>query len=488
MTTIRFFKATIAGKMPVGRIIADGTSARAIPEKRLSDILKTAPDGDKEAWAKELPKRYLGSYFWAELASKPKKDTRKKHLAGQHDQSTHGNRGEGARAESAEKLEERGGFTYSLSGKQPKEGLALSPYKDRETKIPFKEFSEDDLKRFEKRNDDLLSKPDHYVGGWHNTEDGYVYLDVSIVVDTRDRAEDLARQHSQLAYYDLGKGEVVNVGKAKAFDPNQPRDERGRWEDEGSVHNKPLSAPRGQPTNPDKLPQVRNPARESAQTLGVSVRFGEHEDESFFDQHSIYPQLIAQGASPAQANIRQLEEYKKGKEQLKLDTDAALKTAHGAGWPLPKAVGERSWATFSNENITGRYDWERDEIDVSSSAVSVYNTRRVRNFEEGWWVQPNTVLHELAHQAHHKANPGLFERSRDRSPERNLTREERSIAAKVSLYAQSDRLEFVAETACGLALGKDYDKDVLDLYKRLGGPTIRGRILSKGGIAPIPKR
>ena len=48
----------------------------------------------------------------------------------------------------------------------------------------------------------------------------------------------------------------------------------------------------------------------------------------------------------------------------------------------------------------------------------------------------------------------------------------RRTASKVSEYATSQEIEFVAETFTGLVYGKKYDDDVMGLYKDLGGPEV----------------
>ena len=111
-----------------------------------------------------------------------------------------------------ERLKAEGGFTYHvMSGKSPKTGFAVSPYQARERKLDAATMTPMDLAHYVVDNNDLLSKPDHYFGSWHNKDDGKVYLDVAIVTDSAERAEQLSHEHKQLAYFDLGKMETVNV-------------------------------------------------------------------------------------------------------------------------------------------------------------------------------------------------------------------------------------------------------------------------------------
>lgn len=109
------------------------------------------------------------------------------------------------------------GFTvHAVTGKQPVKGYALSMFKGRETVKPVKDLTLLDLARFAKQNKDLLSQKDNYFGAWHNPANHAVYLDVSKIVSTPAEAERLGREHSQLAYFDLGHGRSVDIEKEAA--------------------------------------------------------------------------------------------------------------------------------------------------------------------------------------------------------------------------------------------------------------------------------
>lgn len=127
----------------------------------------------------------------------------------------------------AGRLRTEGGFTYQvMGGKSPQPGsgaLILSPYSDREQVIGIDELKPADLARYVVKNIDKLKKPDHYFGAW--VDNGKVYLDVSIVVHDKSKAESLCKQHKQLAYFDLDKMESVYVQKAG----NDSESNRGRF-------------------------------------------------------------------------------------------------------------------------------------------------------------------------------------------------------------------------------------------------------------------
>jgi hypothetical protein len=85
----------------------------------------------------------------------------------------------------------------------------LSPYEDRQAILDHPP-TEQDLRNYIGRNEDLLTKPGHNLGTWNN--EGKHYLDVSIGEQDRDRALALGKQHKQLAIFDMVNGKDIPVG------------------------------------------------------------------------------------------------------------------------------------------------------------------------------------------------------------------------------------------------------------------------------------
>lgn len=110
-----------------------------------------------------------------------------------------------------------GGFTYNaVTGEQPHSGYALSLHKDRELVLDAKQVSLVTLARYAQDNRSLLGEPNNFLGAWHNPVDDKIYIDVSTVVKSAAEAERLARDAHQLAYFDLEKGQSVEVPEIKA--------------------------------------------------------------------------------------------------------------------------------------------------------------------------------------------------------------------------------------------------------------------------------
>lgn len=58
----------------------------------------------------------------------------------------------------------------------------------------------------------LKSDPALRVGGWHNPDDGHVYLDISRVFESQDEAMQFAREQGQLAIFDRANFDVIPTG------------------------------------------------------------------------------------------------------------------------------------------------------------------------------------------------------------------------------------------------------------------------------------
>jgi hypothetical protein len=115
----------------------------------------------------------------------------------------------------------RGGFTYNpISPDVPSTGIAVSIYGEREKPYTSEDFDQNGeryIQEFFAKNAKILKRPNHYVGGWHDTEKGIVYLDISVVVpeDDLDTAIDWGVNHNQESVYNLRTGETIYVKEVK---------------------------------------------------------------------------------------------------------------------------------------------------------------------------------------------------------------------------------------------------------------------------------
>jgi len=93
-------------------------------------------------------------------------------------------------------------------------------------------------------------------------------------------------------------------------------------------------------------------------------------------------------------------------------------------------------------------------------------------YERGWWSTDNPigpVLHELGHAAHWGVSQEAYlhaQHARFSEAERDLVRR------RLSEYGSTEPLQLVAEVIAAKLTGFVIHADVLDLYRRFGGPKL----------------
>jgi hypothetical protein len=120
----------------------------------------------------------------------------------------------------------KGGFTFSpKTGKAPTTGFAVSIFPEHERKLDMDKLTQDELDKYREDTRSAWEKDDKvHLGGWHNAgEDGKFYLDASKVVDTKEEAIKLGKEHGQLAGYDIEKGEVFEIMTREERDAYEKR-------------------------------------------------------------------------------------------------------------------------------------------------------------------------------------------------------------------------------------------------------------------------
>jgi lambda family phage portal protein len=95
--------------------------------------------------------------------------------------------------------------------------------------------------------------------------------------------------------------------------------------------------------------------------------------------------------------------------------------------------------------------------------------------DDKWFATKDIFSHEYGHNVHMKAigEAKSGEYIDNGFGSGNNAEKRMSVASKVSEYAKTNPLEFVAETFAGHINGERYDKDVYDLYEFYKGPKLR---------------
>jgi len=105
-----------------------------------------------------------------------------------------------------EATKKNGGVSYQpLTHDSPKPGdeaYMVSPYPNRSEILDVAKLTPQQLSDYVMKNQDVLTKPDHYLGTWHDTEGtGKVFLDVSIKAPTPQEATKICIAQKQIAYF-----------------------------------------------------------------------------------------------------------------------------------------------------------------------------------------------------------------------------------------------------------------------------------------------
>ncbi len=102
-----------------------------------------------------------------------------------------------------------GGSTTDILGNHPTDGYCYSPYKDTEVMVPKEAFSYRYVAAFITANFGILYPPGFYIGTWE--DDGFIYLDVSVVGPPTEATMEKARKAEQIAVFDLSAGVEINL-------------------------------------------------------------------------------------------------------------------------------------------------------------------------------------------------------------------------------------------------------------------------------------
>lgn len=106
---------------------------------------------------------------------------------------------------------QNGGATFNLStGTSPTSGYAVSLKGGSKTPIDESRQSiEQTIKEFISIHGLELSMPENNIGGW--VDDGWLYLDVSIVMDNLSDAILMGKIHEQKAIFNIDDGHSIDL-------------------------------------------------------------------------------------------------------------------------------------------------------------------------------------------------------------------------------------------------------------------------------------
>lgn len=217
-------------------------------------------------------------------------------------------------------------------------------------------------------------------------------------------------------------------------------------------------------------------------------------------QVRIKPVPIARKAELLQQPYSQLEDTDEAKDYLgKLGTKLSVEddeelpkelvnrisqTVHRIAQLNPLYVPKQivTTKTALKKSTNGDYSHFLDRIRLNTTSKMFTSTKDAtrdakRGFNQRWYSSddPNrTIIHELGHHAHFSHAPDKY-RTLDLM---QWTQRRQEIGRQVSRYASKDAFEFVAETFAALVNNRVFSKEVMDLYRQLGGPPVTRSVQS----------
>tara|TARA_R110002020_G_scaffold451070_1_gene664905 strand:- start:500 stop:1696 length:1197 start_codon:yes stop_codon:yes gene_type:complete len=137
-----------------------------------------------------------------------------------------------------------GGSTFSqngenMVGKKGKYSVSISEEYSKKIK---KELTYKILKDYIDKYRYLLDKDSRYsIGTWLDNNTGITWLDIVLVTNLKNALQ-IAKEKNQIAIFDLENLVEIETGgtglKMAGFDPNQARDDKGRWTVWGKMYNR----------------------------------------------------------------------------------------------------------------------------------------------------------------------------------------------------------------------------------------------------------
>lgn len=112
----------------------------------------------------------------------------------------------------------QGGISYHVkTGKEPKSGYMCATYTDRSTWLKGDDVKDPEkrtaaIKDFMKKNEDVLSDPDNYLGTWFDTSTGSISLDISRNFSNKAEAVKFASEHNEKAIWDVKNMTEIPTG------------------------------------------------------------------------------------------------------------------------------------------------------------------------------------------------------------------------------------------------------------------------------------
>lgn len=215
-----------------------------------------------------------------------------------------------------------GGVTYQpITGHSPEPykpgAYMVSPYPERSVILDPGALSLDAVDDFLLKNADLLANTDHYFGAWHDTEKtGKVFLDVSIIETTVEKAIETGLNKQQIAYFSFEDMKSHDIDPAMR-ERWVPPDERAQADQGNSAGNASAAnrnaGPRGDDLGGDNQDIRANggPRRDSGGTGGASRETPQARSDGLGDELTAPPKKTRRQRPPKPTLPTDTPEFKR---------------------------------------------------------------------------------------------------------------------------------------------------------------------------------
>jgi len=143
---------------------------------------------------------------------------------GEHDQSSHGSWAHGVEVapeivrSTLERVKDNGGLSVSLKdGSEPTKGFMVAKGKKFAVIVKADDFFDEAkgaeiLSSYMKQHKAEFNNSNNYLGLWHNTDDGQVYLDVSENIEDEGEAISRGQSRDQISIWDVANLKEIQTG------------------------------------------------------------------------------------------------------------------------------------------------------------------------------------------------------------------------------------------------------------------------------------
>jgi hypothetical protein len=292
---------------------------------------------------------------------------------GDHDQSSHGSWAQGVQVapeivrSTLERVKENGGLSVSLKdGSEPTKGFMVAKGKKFAAIVKADEFFDEAkgaeiLSSYMKQHKSEFNNSNNYLGLWHNTDDGQVYLDVSENIKDEGEAISRGRERDQISIWDVANFKEIETGGTGGIEKTRSSTTARYVEHDGRADRRLRQRDLGKVSKTLKViyfdyglkPVFKHEGHEDQSVHGNWARGISAEDEELIDQFSTM--------GPAKEDI--LNAIKGGEQADLSDLEMMVNNDQGLYSQATEGIEERVEEAFQE----AKYEYEDAEASAKAN-------------------------------------------------------------------------------------------------------------------------